>query len=176
MYPSSHLTQTNMHSFPKSQIFLLDFRLYSLNEKTCGYWTISRVIAYSGFYHSCFLFFKKDVQWSFPVFHIKEKKIHFQTKHVSCQKLFHTTTSVIGRHIRDTRKGFLGDMLLGLGGGVGRSKCMTSCRPTFGTRIGLRAGVCRKKKVSGHILFNVLLQRVTKPSDWSCAAPVIKHR
>ena len=53
---------------------------------------------------------------------------------------------------------------------------MTSCWPTFGTRIGLRAGVGlrKKKNVSGHILFNVLLQRVTKPSDWSCAAPVKK--
>lgn len=39
---------------------------------------------------------------------------------------------------------------------------------------GLFAG--KKLNVSGHILFNVLLQRVTKPSDWSCAAPVKKHR
>lgn len=38
-------------------------------------------LAYSGFHHSRFLFFKKDVQWSFPVFHVKtnKKKTHLQT-------------------------------------------------------------------------------------------------
>lgn len=46
---------------------------------------------------------------------------------------------------------------------------MTSCRPTFGTCIRLRAGfgVERFRPRAVH----VVLHRV-KPSDWSCAAPV----
>lgn len=106
-------------------------------------------LAYSGFYHSCFLFFKKDVQWSFPVFHIK-KKTHLQTKqHVSCQKQFHTTTSVIG------------DMFVTQGRlygwhaavtGWGWLKRMTCCWPTFRSCIRIKSRV-HCETFSGHILF-----------------------
>lgn len=52
-------------------------------------------------------------------------------------------------------------------------RCMTSCRLTFRTCIGLRAGfVAKKKKKKSfrpHTVY-VSLRRV-KPSKWSCAAP-----
>lgn len=46
---------------------------------------------------------------------------------------------------------------------------MTSCRPTFRSCIGLRAGFAAKRFRPRTV--HVLLDRV-KPSDWSCAAPV----
>lgn len=59
------------------------------------------------FSHACSLF-GKEVQWSFPVFHIQKKSN--EHKHFSRQKQFHTATFATGRGLTfffgDSRKAF----------------------------------------------------------------------
>lgn len=175
---ASHLTHggtANEHISHQKYVKALPqyLQLYSLNLKMNGRWTTSKDFFF------CFVFslfrilslvlplLQKDVQWSFPVFHIKKQttNTHLQTTYTSLVRtsFLTTTTSVMGDiFVTQEEKALRVTCCCDRWGGW---KCMTSCRPTFRTCIGLRAGFTARR-VRPHMLF---LSRYTgvKPSDWS---------
>lgn len=121
--------------------------------------------------HSCLLFPTEDVQWSFPVFHIKKKQP--KTKHIRklCQKQLMGEKN--GKkhlwqvmYMCDTGKALWVSCCCDQ---MGRwwFKCTGLFRPTFRTCIGLRAGVCETFQATYCLCYTGV-----EPSDWSCAAPV----